>query len=797
MDKMEGREPMDHLARSSAGRIGLFALAIVSVLVLGSEEACAQGEGQFKGKRPINWSVPHHPDTLIIGFEPGISRSQSSSAHTLVGAQRVHSFRIVNADVVVVPKGMTLQDAVDAYAGMDGISFAEPNYQVSTSFTPNDPLYEQLYGLNNTSQTGGTTDADIDAPEAWDTTTGSGDVIVGIIDTGIDYTHEDLTANMWMNPLEASGTAGVDDDGNGIVDDIFGATWTDGTGAPTSGDPMDDNATVYHGTHTAGTVGAVGNNGIGVAGAAHTVQLMALKFLDSSGGGWTADAVSAVEYAIANGAHLTSNSWGGGGFSSALENAIIAAEAAGQLFIAAAGNSGLDNDTFPHYPSSYTVDNIISVAASDHNDSKASFSNWGYTSVDVAAPGVSILSTAAGDAYQQLSGTSMATPHVSGVAALVYDLHPTWTPAEVKNQILATADHLVQFEGLWQTCGRLNAAAAVGATAPPFVPCDPPEAPENDLCVDATCVSDGVPLVGSTTGATGSDITSCTSNDTLDVWHTYTPSVSGNVTIDTFGAASNYDTALAVFDGCGGSELACNDDTSGLLSQVTVNMTAGVEYLIRVSGYNGASGTYELLVSGGGGGCAPTDSVTVTSPNGGESISRGAATEITWTSTGSVANVMIKLHRGAQSLNLANSTPNDGSFTWNVPTWLALDSTYLVSVTDIANSATTDTSDATFSVVDGGLLPSITVIAPNGGETISKGSTTAITWSTTGTVGNVRILLRKGGTSVELTSSTPNDGSYDWSVPAWLPTASDYDVRIVEVGNPPVNDLSDGTFTIQ
>ncbi|MCK5282178.1 MAG: S8 family serine peptidase, partial [Nanoarchaeota archaeon] len=264
------------------------------------------------------------------------------------------------------------------------VEYAEPNYIVEAILTPNDPDFSNLYGLHNTGQTGGKADADIDAPEAWGLQTGSSNVIVAVIDTGVDYTHEDLADNMWINPGEAPNN-GLDDDDNGLVDDYFGWDFYNN-----SSDPFDDHG---HGTHCAGTIGAAGNNSIGVVGVNWNVKIMPLKFLSSGGSGTTADAISAIEYATLMGADIMSNSWGGGGFSQALKDIIEAANTAGILFVAAAGNNGANNDQYPHYPSSYDVPNVIAVAATDHNDDLAGFSCYGALSVDLGAPGVNIFST--------------------------------------------------------------------------------------------------------------------------------------------------------------------------------------------------------------------------------------------------------------------------------------------------------------------------------------------------------------------------------------------------------------------
>ncbi|MBN2474057.1 MAG: S8 family serine peptidase [Pirellulales bacterium] len=320
--------------------------------------------------------------------------------------------------------------------------------------TPDDPQYERLWGLENAGQTGGTAGADIEAEAAWDISTGAGSIVVGVIDTGVDYTHPDLAANIWTNPGEIAGN-GFDDDGNGFVDDVHGYDFVNN-----DGDPMDDH---NHGTHVAGTIAAEGNNGSGIVGVNWSSSIMGLKFLSASGSGYTSDAVRAVNYATMMrtqygvNVRLTNNSWGGGGYSSALAAAIAAGGDAGMLFVAAAGNDGANNDLSPHYPSDYELPNVLSVAASDDADNLAWFSNYGVSTVHLAAPGVSIYSTITGGGYASYSGTSMATPHVSGVAALAWSVTPTATVAEIRGAILQGTDVLASLSGTTTTGGRLNA----------------------------------------------------------------------------------------------------------------------------------------------------------------------------------------------------------------------------------------------------------------------------------------------------------------------------------------------------
>ncbi|MCM8530605.1 MAG: S8 family serine peptidase, partial [Lentisphaeraceae bacterium] len=346
----------------------------------------------------------------------------------------------------------TVPDAIEAYSTISTLRYAEPDYIIHSSLSPNDTSYNSLWGLHNTGQTGGTTDADIDAPEAWAITTGSSSVVVAVIDTGVDYTHNDLAANMWINTGETAGN-GLDDDGNGYIDDIYGYDFHNN-----DANPMDDQ---YHGTHVAGTIGGVGDNSNGVTGVAWQTKLMALKFLNSSGSGYTSDAIQCVEYATDNGAHVTSNSWGGGGYSQSLKDAIDDAASNEILFIAAAGNSGTNNDSSPHYPSSYSSSNIIAVASTDSNDNRSSFSCYGATSVDIGAPGSSIYSTMPGDSYGTLSGTSMATPHVSGVVALLLAEYPSESMGTIQNRILYSGDSVSSMSGITTTGRRLNAYNAL------------------------------------------------------------------------------------------------------------------------------------------------------------------------------------------------------------------------------------------------------------------------------------------------------------------------------------------------
>jgi subtilisin family serine protease len=317
-------------------------------------------------------------------------------------------------------------------------------------------MFNDQWALNNVGQNGGKQKADIGALRAWLKSKGNKKVVVAVLDTGVDYTHNDLVTNMWLRP---DSVPAYRDDELGNFNDRHGFD-----ASANQGDPMDDNG---HGTHCAGVIGAVGNNGEGIAGINWQVEIMALKFLSRSGSGSTKDAIEAINYAIdrkRNGVNLRviSASWGSTAKSKALEDVIRAAGEEGILFIAAAGNDATDNDKRPHYPSNYNLPNVISVAALDRNDQLASFSNFGVKTVHIAAPGKDILSTWLKDAYREASGTSMATPQVSGVAALVLSTDPKMSVDKVKDRLLKSVDKLDSLNGKTATGGRLNAAKALG-----------------------------------------------------------------------------------------------------------------------------------------------------------------------------------------------------------------------------------------------------------------------------------------------------------------------------------------------
>lgn len=355
----------------------------------------------------------------------------------------------------------SVQDALQKLASDNAVEYAHPNYIHQAITIPNDPLFGQLWGLRNTGQTingvPGVAGADIKAEPTWNVSTGSTSVVVGVVDTGIDYTHPDLAANVWNNPGGIGGCPAGTHGYNAITRTC---------------DPRDDH---YHGTHVSGTIGAIGNNGVGVVGVNWTASIMGLKFLDSTGSGTTADAIVAIDFAVnakiaGINVRVLSNSWGGGPFEQALFDEINRANTNDILFVAAAGNNASNNDVTPFYPADYNTPNLVAVAATDNRDGLASFSNYGPTTVHLGAPGVDVLSTTPGAQYTYLSGTSMATPHVSGAAALLLS-RQTLNTAQLKSTILNNVDRIPSLAGLTVTGGRLNVCAAMpgcGAVAPDF-----------------------------------------------------------------------------------------------------------------------------------------------------------------------------------------------------------------------------------------------------------------------------------------------------------------------------------------
>jgi subtilisin family serine protease len=436
---------------------------------------------------------------LLVKFKTGVVSSSSLRTNQTVGAQTIKRYSVVpNLERVKLPEGISVQDAITEYMADPNVEYAEPNYIRCASVTPNDPFFtnHEQWALFNTGQyADGTPGADIKAPFAWDITTGSGDVKVAVIDSGVDFNHPDLVNNIWMNPGETC-TDGIDHDGDGFVNDCRGWNFVDN-----NNDPSDD---IGHGTHVSGIIGAVGNNALGMTGEMWHVKIMPLKIFDANSvltgncaSALASDEIDAIQYAIDHGAKVINASFGSEGFCQSELNAISAANNAGVLFVAAAGNMGINNDVDPQYPASYNLPNIISVAATDQNDRLATFSDFGPTSIHVAAPGVYILSTVpfAGVTetfsslctgsfdvgYDFCSGTSMSAPHVTGLAGLLFNYYngvqnTQFSLSKVRDTILRYVDtvdndpgspNLESLKNKIQTSGRVNAYKAVSSLLPP------------------------------------------------------------------------------------------------------------------------------------------------------------------------------------------------------------------------------------------------------------------------------------------------------------------------------------------
>lgn len=578
--------------------------------VLDAVEVAGPGPGQVTRVRILetDFKYPHLRTEEIVDETTGqvLGREEMVADHVLVTLQQgedpaalLANLNLTDATIEAVSPDpavplfrlqlptASLEAVPSALASLDkntgGVVSAEPDFIRQGLLVPNDPKYLDgtLWGLNQAN------DVDIDAPEAWDIRSAATGITVAVIDTGIRYTHQDLAANAWANPGETAGD-GIDNDANGYVDDVRGIDAYN-----RDGDPMDDQG---HGTHCAGTIGATGNNGIGLTGVAWGVRLMALKFLSSTGSGTDSDAVTCIDYARLKGAKILSCSWGGGGAGASLQAAIERARTAGILMVAAAGNETNNNDLNPSYPASYPHDNIISVASTTSTDALSSFSNFGATSVDLGAPGSSIYSTVStsDSAYATYSGTSMATPHVSGALALLAAQYPTDTHTGLISRLLNGTDSIPSLTGKARA-GRLNLAKALISTnAPPVV------RPANDnFAASSGVTGTSWTRTGSSANATAEagEPSHAGQAPGFSIWYSWTAPASGAATISTVG--SGFDTVLAVYTG--GSvgaltQVAANDNPAagGTAAAVSFQAVAGTVYRIAVDGKGGTSGSVTL-----------------------------------------------------------------------------------------------------------------------------------------------------------------------------------------------------------
>ncbi|MBC7691730.1 MAG: S8 family serine peptidase [Methylotenera sp.] len=442
-------------------------------------------------------SVPASvPGELIVKVRNSSGdKAQTQVTTTLqeaLGGSQVQTIRSLKTDAslqkVKLADASKVGAAIEALKKNPSVAYAEPNYLMHSfdqsvelqnltsemdaaerhaNGLPNDPQMAKLWGMVNTGQADdagqvGNAGSDISVAPLWrQGITGSRNVVVAVIDTGIQWDHPDLVDNIYTNPGEAGELSnnGIDDDKNGFIDDVHGWNFNAHT--------RDSNDDYKHGTHCAGTIGAKGNNGIGISGVNWNVSMMPIKFLDGSGGGTLEGAIESINYATMMKVNVMSNSWGGGGFSQAMQDAVANAERAGILFVAAAGNDSSDNDTTPTYPASIPLPNVLAVAALDNRDGIANFSNYGTNTVHVAAPGVKIYSTSKEGAYETLSGTSMATPHVAGISALLLSANPTLGYAELKSRLIRTSQPVPSLKRKVQGHGRVSASNAFNNIVPP------------------------------------------------------------------------------------------------------------------------------------------------------------------------------------------------------------------------------------------------------------------------------------------------------------------------------------------
>ena len=403
-------------------------------------------------KQNSNFNTEFQAGELIVKFAPHFETSAVAKVLSEHGGKVIRQFRSSGAlHVSFADKSAkSTKHIAEALASLDDVEYVEANSIIRLENTPNDPSLSSLWGMTK-----------ISAERAWEVSTGDRDVLVGVIDTGVDYNHPDIRANYWSNAGETGtdengndkSTNRIDDDNNGYVDDFRGWDF-----ANNDNNPMDDH---NHGTHCAGTIGGVGDNGVGVVGVNWQVGIVGPKFISAAGSGTTAAAISAIEYATTIGVNLTSNSWGGGGSSEPMRLAIKEASDAGILFIAAAGNSTANNDVTSSFPSNYDVPNVVAVAATGQNDSLASFSSYGLRTVDLAAPGVDIYSTARNNGYTSMSGTSMATPHVAGAVALMMSVHKQMTMDQLRAKLFQSVDAVPALATKVATGGRLNLEKAL------------------------------------------------------------------------------------------------------------------------------------------------------------------------------------------------------------------------------------------------------------------------------------------------------------------------------------------------
>ena len=428
------------------------AVLVATGLLLGSAgEALAQvpeAYSQVTSKVAASSAAQSYaPGELVVRYRSGTKRAAKVSVRRDLGAGLLEPTSMKGLEVLDLPAGTSVTEGVQLAQSLPQVEYAEPNFALSAAANPNDPMFNDMWSLGLASGNGQS--SGIGTPRVWNLTTGSPNVTVAIVDSGVDGSHPDLAPNMWSNPGETPGN-GTDDDSNGLVDDTRGWDWV-----ASDSDPSDE---LGHGTHVAGIIGARGNNNLGVAGVSWDVRLMPLRVLDAAGSGWTSDVADAFAYAGSMGADVVNASLAGSSPSVAMLDAIAAYP--DTLFVVAAGNSSQNVDATPQYPCVYTLPNVICVAATGRSNQLSSYSNFGAAAVDLAAPGDQILSTWPGGTYNDGWGTSFATPHVAGLAALLMARHPGASSVAVQNAIMLGTEPLGALAGRTVSGGRVSAAGA-------------------------------------------------------------------------------------------------------------------------------------------------------------------------------------------------------------------------------------------------------------------------------------------------------------------------------------------------
>jgi serine protease len=448
--------------------LALFIVTLVYRRHSGQQHLAARNEGVPRAQPST--ARPYKAAELLVKFQPGIDERSAAGAIRSLGAATSRPLKPRRHPAnngsrgdwyrVKLPAQANLRAVLQRFSQHPLVEAVEPNYLLSAALAPNDPQFQQQWSLRNVGQTGGIPDADIDADQAWEIQIGSDQVIVAVIDSGVDYLHPDLVANMWVNSAEIPGN-GIDDDGNGYVDDVYGYDFFN-----RRGDPIDIHG---HGTMVAGVIAAEGNNGVGITGVAWQARIMAVRFMGDDAIGSVADGIEAIYYAIDNGANIINASFGTYIYSQALFDAVESASDADVLFVASAGNDQSNNDLTPHYPASFNIPNVVAVANTDHADTLYSGamggSNYGNNSVHLGAPGTSILTTRNGGGLTYGFGTSFAAPHVAGAAALFQAQDPSLTAADLKSLLLNYGDIKPGLLGRTTSGRRLNVNNALS--------CDP------------------------------------------------------------------------------------------------------------------------------------------------------------------------------------------------------------------------------------------------------------------------------------------------------------------------------------